>query len=240
MKTKNSSHILNKSFSLLFPIYNEGKIIEKNTKRLYFYLKGYGFKKFEILLCDNASTDNTNAIAKNLSKKYPEIKYFFTNKKGIGSGVKLGIKTAKLFSFIKAQAKISDPKDGRPFADIPFQGVKTLIRFFEKANLLSTEQIEDFKNYKNANPDSTTAKKPRTQREKKLVTSRPMQSQISENSHGHLSLSGIEIELNSIKNTKFAIMQLEDLLKEIETETDTANDESLETTNTNTENQPEF
>ena len=87
--------ILNQSFSFIIPVYNEGKVLEKNTKRLYKYLKDVKFKKFEILLCDNASTDNTNIIAKNLAKKYSEIRYIFTNKEGFGSGVRVGIKSAK-------------------------------------------------------------------------------------------------------------------------------------------------
>jgi len=63
-----------------------------------------------------------------------------------------GIKIAKLFSFIKERAKISDAGDGRPFGDIPFQGAKTVIRLFEKADLLTSEQLEEFKDFKNVNP----------------------------------------------------------------------------------------
>lgn len=137
-----------------------------------------------------------------------------------------GIKTAKLFSFIKVQAKLSEPKDGRPFGDIPFQGIKSIIKLFEKAELLSNEQIEDFKNYKNANPDNIT-KKPRTPHEKKqIATTSKKTTQIIDDSHGHLSLSGIEIELTSTKNIKFAIMQLEDLLQDVDSNIESTTTES--------------
>lgn len=89
------SKILSQIFSILFPVYNEGKIIEKNAKSVYFYLKKRGFKNFEILLCDNNSTDNTREVSVNLSNKYDKIKYLYTNKKGIGAGIRLGIKSAK-------------------------------------------------------------------------------------------------------------------------------------------------
>ena len=44
---------------------------------------------------------------------------------------------------------VPDAKDGRPFSDIPFQGVKALIKLFEKADLLTSEQKSEFENYKN-------------------------------------------------------------------------------------------
>ena len=87
--------VLSTGFSVLFPVYNEGKIIERNAKKFYYYVKSYGFKNFEILLCDNRSTDDTGIVSKNLSKKYLEIKYVYTGKKGIGAGIKSGIKLSK-------------------------------------------------------------------------------------------------------------------------------------------------
>ena len=96
MMPKNITHIiLKQNFSVIFPVYNEGRIIVRNTKKIYYYLKHLGFKKFEILLCDNSSTDNTGPISKQLARKYKEVKYVYTDKKGIGAGIKVGIKSSK-------------------------------------------------------------------------------------------------------------------------------------------------
>jgi len=163
--------------------------------------------------------DNISKLIEQIIKESPLVDlydYIQTNK---------GIKIAKIFTFIKAQAKISDASDGRPFADIPFQGVKTVIRLFEKANLLSSEQIKEFKDYRNSNPNSPTTKKQKTKSGKK--TTDVKKSVVAPDSRGNLSLtSGIEIQLNSSKNVEFAIMQLNDLLDELKGET--VEDESIE------------
>ena len=134
----------------------------------------------------------------------------------------------KIFAFIKSQAKLSDAKDGRPFGDIPFQGAKTVIRLFEKANLLSKEQLEEFKTFKNTNP-----KGQKTKSVKK--TTDVKKPNISQDSTGNLSLpSGIEIPLSSRKNVEFGIMQLKDLLEELKKDESTDDESDLEMKDENT------
>ncbi|MGB6463140.1 MAG: hypothetical protein WBF38_02800 [Nitrosotalea sp.] len=205
---------------------NSIKLLEKDEKKVKLTKLGNELTEAWVIGDENISRLIQQIIKESHLRDLYD--YLDTNK---------GIKIAKIFSFVKVQARIPDPKDGRPFADIPFQGVKTLIKLFEKANLLSDEQIEDFKNYKNTNLDNPTAKKPRTQREKKTVsTNRSSPQQTLENSGGHLSLIGIEIELNSSKNIKFAIMQLNDLLKEFENKANTTDNESIEMMDESSEN----
>src|SRR3989338_3210651 len=93
--TVREKDILSTGFSILFPVYNEGKIIESNTKKICKFLKSSGFTKFEILLCDNASKDNTKKVSQKLVKKYNEIKYVYTEIKGIGSGIKSSINASR-------------------------------------------------------------------------------------------------------------------------------------------------
>lgn len=76
------------SLSLIIPVYNEKNLILKNIPIMYDYLKGLKFK-FEILICDNGSTDYENI---KFSQK--EIKYLRIDKKGLGLGIKLGIENA--------------------------------------------------------------------------------------------------------------------------------------------------
>lgn len=80
--------------SLIVPVYNEEKIIEKNTSFIHSYLKKRKYK-FEILLCNNGSSDKTFNIAQKLEKRFKEVRAFSSKKKGIGVGVKLGFKNAQ-------------------------------------------------------------------------------------------------------------------------------------------------
>lgn len=85
-----------KSLSVIIPVYNEQEILEKNSLELLNYLKNLKkIENFEILLCDNGSTDSTFEIAKKLGKKYMNIRALSAGKKGIGLGIKLGIENAK-------------------------------------------------------------------------------------------------------------------------------------------------
>jgi glycosyltransferase involved in cell wall biosynthesis len=57
-------------FSVIIPVYNEEKILFKNTNRLVRFLNKFHMP-CEILLCDNGSTDNTPSIGAGLEKKFP-------------------------------------------------------------------------------------------------------------------------------------------------------------------------
>lgn len=78
------------------PIYNEEKELEKNTLKLYqFLLQRYGKGNFQITIVDNASTDNSLKISKQLSIVYPEISYLYLPQKGRGRAIKRAWRTSK-------------------------------------------------------------------------------------------------------------------------------------------------
>jgi hypothetical protein len=62
-----------KKYSVFIPFYNEEKILESNALNVYQYLKSAKYD-FELHLVDDHSTDKSFAIARNLAKRYPEIK----------------------------------------------------------------------------------------------------------------------------------------------------------------------
>ena len=104
-----------------------------------------------------------------------------------------------------------------------------MIRLFEKANLLSTEQSEEFKDFKNVNPKGVS-KSQKTKSVKKTTDVKKLN--ILQDSRGNLSLiSGIEIQLSSSKNVEFGIMQLKDLLEEFKKD-ENIDDESNENVDT--------
>jgi len=71
---------------------NEENIVENNIKKIYDFLSSLDFfKNFEILVCDY-SDDNTPTILKHISEKYSKIRFIPVKKRGIGIGLKTGIK----------------------------------------------------------------------------------------------------------------------------------------------------
>jgi len=73
--------------NITIPVYNEEKRMGDNVLKLYHYIKSSLKYPFEIIIADNGSTDNTPAIAKQLSYKYPEIKLLHIEQKGKGIAI---------------------------------------------------------------------------------------------------------------------------------------------------------
>src|SRR3972149_8614401 len=75
-------------FSLIIPIHNEEPILEKNTVRLYEYLKGLkGLKAVEIILAMNGCTDASEDIAKGLAERCPGVKSLWIDGRGLGVAI---------------------------------------------------------------------------------------------------------------------------------------------------------
>src|SRR5579872_3180245 len=83
------------NLSVIIPTRNEEKIVLRNLNRIYEYMKEFNeISNFEIIICDK-SEDMTPSIVKEMILKFPEIKYFKVEKKGIGAALKDGIDHAQ-------------------------------------------------------------------------------------------------------------------------------------------------
>jgi len=72
------------SFTIIIPVYNEEKIIVKNTKKLISFLDRFK-SPYEIVLCDNGSIDSTREKGLKLQKKFPKkIKFVSIAERGVG------------------------------------------------------------------------------------------------------------------------------------------------------------
>jgi len=78
-----------KLVDILLPVYNEEHILEKSINTLRTFLQE-NVTDFDwvITVGDNASKDNTLAVAEELSKKYEDVRVFHLNQKGRGRMVK--------------------------------------------------------------------------------------------------------------------------------------------------------
>ena len=123
-----------KSVSILIPVLNEENILEKNTDVLMNYLSELKVN-FEILICDNGSTDKTIEIGNKLEKKYPEkIRFFSIKEKGVvGYAFKKNVQEAKYNNLISVDMDLS--------TDIDF--IKKSIKLFEEYDIIiGYKQVE--------------------------------------------------------------------------------------------------
>lgn len=78
------------SVDITIPVYNEQDVLKKNVQTLHkkIQTKQFSGYKISITIANNASTDQTLKIAKNLSIKYPSIKFLDIKKKGRGRALR--------------------------------------------------------------------------------------------------------------------------------------------------------
>ncbi len=94
--------------SVVIPVYNDPQGLENTLKSLV--NQSYLYKDFEVIVCDNASKDNTPEVAKDYAKKYPKIiKVVIENKiQSSYAARNKGIKVARgtIIAFIDADMTV--------------------------------------------------------------------------------------------------------------------------------------
>lgn len=83
--------------SIIIPVYNEERILKKNILAQYDYIKKCDrINRFELIIIDNGSSDETAGIAISLSKLIPSIiKSSSLKDRGIGIALNSGIKISR-------------------------------------------------------------------------------------------------------------------------------------------------
>ena len=77
------------SVSITFPVFNEERVLEKNILKFYNFLEKLKFPyKFEIVISDSGSSDNTSKIGKKLEKEVDEVTYIHTGRKSKSYAIK--------------------------------------------------------------------------------------------------------------------------------------------------------
>jgi len=79
------------SISVVVPAYNEENDLRNSIKIIYNYLENLVKDKFEILIVENGSTDNTATIAKELEAEYSNVKAFSLDTPSFGKAYRYGI-----------------------------------------------------------------------------------------------------------------------------------------------------
>jgi glycosyltransferase involved in cell wall biosynthesis len=73
---------------VVIPVYNEERVLAQSVASLREFLKENLPHQCTIVIADNASTDNTLAIASELAEKYPDIEYLHLAEKGRGRALR--------------------------------------------------------------------------------------------------------------------------------------------------------
>ncbi len=92
--------------SVVIPVFNEEEILRENFIKLNSFMKK-NFKKYEIIICDNGSTDGTKEIGLKLAKKYNTLHFFSIKKRGVGLAFKEMVKRAKYDKIISLDMDLS-------------------------------------------------------------------------------------------------------------------------------------
>jgi glycosyltransferase AglD len=92
--------------SILIPVFNEEAVLAESVETLRCFLSKDNLE-YEILLLDNGSTDKTAEISRELGKKYPNIRYFYTPVKGPGQAFVMGVENARYEYLISLDADLS-------------------------------------------------------------------------------------------------------------------------------------
>jgi glycosyltransferase involved in cell wall biosynthesis len=79
--------------SIVIPVYNEEGILREAVEGLGDALAALGWS-YEILLCENGSTDRTVEIGEHLSRERPEVKILTTGEPNYGKAMRIGILAA--------------------------------------------------------------------------------------------------------------------------------------------------
>lgn len=141
--------------SVIICTHNRAEILDKVLSNLISQTLDFSF--YEIIVVDNASTDNTKKIVEKYSKKFTNLKYIYEPKLGLSRARNRGVKEArgKIITFIDDDAIpvknwIEEHlKTYEKFEDTVAVGGKVLLKLPERINLNKFELIKDHLGYFN-------------------------------------------------------------------------------------------
>jgi glycosyltransferase involved in cell wall biosynthesis len=82
------------AFSVVMPAYNEAEILASSVADVVDGLRGRAVR-FEVIVCENGSTDDTLAIAHGLADKFPEVVVQHLGTADYGAALHAGLATAR-------------------------------------------------------------------------------------------------------------------------------------------------
>ena len=73
---------------LVIPVYNEERALPRSIQKLTGFLKANLVNPWQVIIADNASTDNTRAVAERLCQEHRGVSYLYLPQKGRGRALR--------------------------------------------------------------------------------------------------------------------------------------------------------
>lgn len=83
------------TLSVFFPAFNEEKNIRITVEKAINVLSGLNIKKWEVIIVDDGSKDQTPEIADHLANQYPMVRAIHQNNGGYGRALKTGFENSR-------------------------------------------------------------------------------------------------------------------------------------------------
>lgn len=83
------------SISVLIPAYNEAEILEGTVTTVIDGLRGLGFDRYEVIVCENGSTDGTLPLALRLARELPSVMVVSLSDPDYGAALRAGFLAAR-------------------------------------------------------------------------------------------------------------------------------------------------
>jgi glycosyltransferase involved in cell wall biosynthesis len=83
------------SISVLIPAYNEAEIVENTVTDVVGGLRDLGIERYELIICENGSTDDTLSIALRLAREIPGVMVVSLSQPDYGAAMRAGFLAAR-------------------------------------------------------------------------------------------------------------------------------------------------
>ena len=93
-------------FSIIVPAYNEEALLEQSALKLVNHSSKLSVP-YEVVIVSNGSTDRTVAIGQSLEKRFPTVRFFHIEEKGVGRAFKKGMQETKNEHLVFMDADLS-------------------------------------------------------------------------------------------------------------------------------------
>lgn len=102
------------NITIVIPVYNEEDILVENSKKLIHFLDTLFFK-YEVIIIDNGSTDETTRKGKELEREFSDkIRFLSTRQKGVGLAFKKAVEVSKYDKILSLDIDLSAELDFVP------------------------------------------------------------------------------------------------------------------------------
>ena len=90
-----SSSPISRSLSIVIPAYNEEEILEETVAHVIEGAERLGLEFFELLICENGSSDGTLALAEELAERHPQVRVLALEEADYGAAMRAGFLAAR-------------------------------------------------------------------------------------------------------------------------------------------------